>query len=434
MKTTTMTARRLLRESNPVPEDAFAEAAHGRSGQARLAAILDRQVTSPASGGTRGRGRNVRQRPVRLRSRWRVAFPAAALSAALAGGLATALVLTGEPGPGAAARAGQSADSGFVSLVADLTAHPAARAGDAAGAFRRLAEAAAAQPSPRGLGPVEFTETKIWGLDVGAVHYGLSYRSHDIRTDQNWMGSDGSSLTVSTYPGGKIPPGIIPVQRSGPSKQGEAYFAWFNPARLPAGEAALRQHLLNMPGASPPGCRPGQFSKERVVVPEVVVLGAGGNAVALAPSSCPDPTGVIMGSSLALLGGEPLPSAVRASLLRVLADTAVTSGPRARFIDMGTVTDRAGHTGIAIGYETPAGTPDRVSLQVLIFDVGTGALLGQEYATCNGQVGSQPADGSCVPASYFQFLQIKAVSAVPATPVPSPTDSVVVPPRGFASP
>jgi hypothetical protein len=250
------------------------------------------------------------------------------------------------------------------------------------------------------------------------------------------MAPDGSTLTVSTVPGGKIPPGTIPVSRSGPTRQDKAYFAWFNPARLPAGEAALRQHLLSTPFALPPACRPGQSPKGQITPAlrrlQQQMEKAEGRAVqVLAPIACRDATDVIMTSSLDLLGGEPLPSAVRASLLRVLADTAAASGPGARFIDLGTVTDRAGHTGIAIGYETlyetPAGVPAPVSLQVLIFDPGTGALLGQEYANCHGRLGSRPADGSCVATSYSQYLQIKAVSAIPATPVPSPTDSVAVP-------
>jgi hypothetical protein len=127
------------------------------------------------------------------------------------------------------------------------------------------------------------------------------------------------------------------------------------------------------------------------------------------------------------MSSEPLRSAARAALLRVLADAAGASGPQARFIDMGTVTDRAGHTAIAVGYETPAGAPEPVSLQVLVFDPATGVLLGDEYAYCKGQVGSQPADGSCFPTSYAQLLEVKAVSSIPATPAPSPTDSAAVP-------
>jgi hypothetical protein len=64
-----------------------------------------------------------------------------------------------------------------------------------------------------------------------------------------------------------------------------------------------------------------------------------------------------------------------------------------------------------------------VSLQVLVFDPATGALLGEEYAYCQGRLGRYPAGGRCFPTSYGQLLQIKAVPAIPAKPVPSPSDS-----------
>jgi hypothetical protein len=342
-----------------------------------------------------------------------------ALTAALAAGL----TLTAAPGPGPAPRARQPGGAGIASLVADLTAHPPARPGGAAAVFRRLADAAAAQPSPA-LGPVEYSQSKDWGLDLGAMHYNLNYRSHVTDTQQSWMAPEGASLGVTTYPGGKIPPGVIPVYRSGPSKRGKAAFAWYDPARLPAGETALRQHLLDMPGGFPPlVCRHIQ-SPDKGTEPA-----PGGNAASggVVSSACQDPVTAIaytiVNRSLELMGSEPLPPAVRASLLRLLADTVLASGPDTSFTDMGTVTDRAGHTAVAVGFQTPAGAPAPVSLQVLVFDPATGALLGEEYAYCQGRVGSYPAGGRCFPASYAQLLQIKAVPAIPATPVPSPAGS-----------
>ena len=76
--------------------------------------------------------------------------------------------------------------------------------------MRQLAAAAArSQPCPR---PVEYTKSKNWGLDLGKVHYGLDYRSHETNTEENWWGADGSSLRVVTYPpAAKYLPGIIPV-------------------------------------------------------------------------------------------------------------------------------------------------------------------------------------------------------------------------------
>jgi hypothetical protein len=143
-----------------------------------------------------------------------------------------------------------------------------------------------------------------------------------------------------------------------------------------------------------------------------------------------------MSRSLDLMSTEPLPSAVRASLLRLMADEAARRVPDARLFGMGTITDRAGHIGVAIGYEIPlAGQPSQQSLQVLIFDPGTGALLGGEYALCNGKAGSAPVRGSCFPTSYGQILQIKAVPAIPASPAASsPSSSPGVPAANSPTP
>jgi len=249
--------------------------------------------------------------------------------------------------------------------------------------LRRLAGLAAAQPSPA-LGPVEYAKYVSWGLDLGTIHYGLSYRSHELTTQEAWYGGDGASLQVLSWPDGKIPPGIIPVSRTGASQQGKERWHWYNPATLPADPGALRKHLLTMP-------KPG-------------------------PGSRPDAAQTIMSNALEFMGIEPLPPAVRASMLRLMADEAAARVSDARLINMGTVTDRAGHTGIAIGYEIPAGFPAPVSLQVLIFDPGTGALLGQEFAYCKGKLGAQPADGQCFATSYDQMVQITAVPAIPASP------------------
>jgi hypothetical protein len=59
---------------------------------------------------------------------------------------------------------------------------------------------------------------------------------------------------------------------------------------------------------------------------------------------------------------------------------------------------------------------------VLVFDPGTGALLGVEFAYCRGPVGSHLATESCSPESYAQYLAIKAVASIPASP-PGPTSS-----------
>jgi hypothetical protein len=463
MTITTGTARRLLRRANPAPNDAHADAADGPAARSTLTAIL-------------GSGAAVSPVPAQRRwlatPRWRVAIPAAALAAALAGGLAAALVLTDAPAPGSPYRPDPAASGAFATLIADLTAHPPASAGDASAELRALAAIAAAQPAPAALGPVEYTRAESWGLDLGVANSGLGYVSHNTSTQETWMGSDGAYLGVETFPGGKVPPGLIPVQRSGPSAQGAAGFArWYNPATLPASESLMRQHLLGMACANSFSCTSG------------------------------DQTPGVVTSAEALMGSEPLPPAARAAILRVLAAAAASPGPRQAFYDLGSVTDRAGHKAVAIAYENqqqpagpgtasgscttttsgnstvvtcsgsagssstvqpsgvvgssgtagssgtvgsgstvqPSGTGQvpaspsghvtkgsgvssfmESSLIVLVFDPDTGALLGVEYAFCNAPVQARLATGSCSVESYEQYLEIRAVPSIPATPTAPP--------------
>ena len=77
--------------------------------------ILDSSVAPVMPGGP-GRGR---QRLARTRPGWRVVIPATAMTAALAAGLAIALLATG-----AAGACGPSDSGQFAALVANLTAHP----------------------------------------------------------------------------------------------------------------------------------------------------------------------------------------------------------------------------------------------------------------------------------------------------------------------
>ncbi|HEY6792050.1 MAG TPA: hypothetical protein VI365_32525, partial [Trebonia sp.] len=454
MKITTGTARRLLREVNPVPDDAFGEAARDLGGQALLTDILDSSV-APVMPREASRWRVLAGR---TRPRWRVVIPASAMTAALAAGLAIALLVTGESSPASPFGSGQAANGVLATLVANLTAHPAARQGDASAELRELAGIAAAQPAPAALGPVEYSRAESWGLDLGTTHYGLGYVSHQTNLDESWIGSDGASLEVRTWPGGKVPQGNIPVDRTGPSAQGKARFSqWYSPATLPTSESLMRQHLLGMSCPAPGACY------------------GGGN-----------PTSEIVTSAQTLMGSEPLPPAARAAILRVLADTAAHPGSHQAFYDLGSVTDRAGHKAVAIAYEaqsaaptqtqggsasgscttttsngrttvscgfagkpsgtarassTPSPTPSSTSpspspsakstttqgwsgaasfmessLVVLVFDPDTGALLGVEYAYCNAPVEAHLATGSCFGTSYDQILQIKAVPSIPATP------------------
>jgi hypothetical protein len=71
------------------------------------------------------------------------------------------------------------------------------------------------------------------------------------------------------------------------------------------------------------------------------------------------------------------------------------------------------------------------SLEVLVFDPGTGALLGLEYAYCNAPVEAHLATGSCFGTSYNQILEIKAVPSIPATPTAPPSTGI---PSGGLSP
>jgi hypothetical protein len=446
VKTTRTAARQLLREGNPVPGDAFGDAARDADGQAVLTAIL----TSPAMAAADtprpgGRAAAPSRRPA-LRT-WKVAVPAVVTTAALTGLLAVMLTATSGPEPGVA---GPPADSGFATLIADLTTHASAGPDSAAAELRILADAAALQPAPP-LGPVVYAKTANWGLDLGTTHYGLGYRSHETSTEETWSGSDGAYLRVVTYPGGKVPPGIIPVNTSPPSADGKANYAKYGPASLPATESLMRQRLLQQ-------CGPG-----------------------LCPSS--DETTNIVLNAMELMGGELMPPAARAALLRVLADAAASPGPHQAFFNLGSVTDRAGHKAVAIAWEdqrysapstgcagsesvsvsssgrqvvtcggpasasatagsagssvatsgsagsivaTPGGAGGATSgamvpsgppeLWVLAFDPSTGAFLGEEFAYCSGPVSDHLATGKCTAESYVQLLELKAVASVPPAP------------------
>jgi hypothetical protein len=418
VKTTSTAARRLLHESNPVPSDAFPNAAHDQEGQAVLAAI---RASAPvtAADAPRHPRRSTGHPSIR---NWKLAVPAVAMTAALAGLLTVMLTATSGTQPGVA---NPPADSSFASLVADLTLHPSAHPSDAAAILRQLANTAAKQPAVP-LGPVEFSQIKSWGLDLGTVHYGLGYVSHETQDYLLYNAADGSSLGYTLLPAGEhYTPGTIPVQQGGPNAAGKAYFAWHDPAKLPADIGALRQHLISGP--------PSGFTGGRWVCTTAgpaYETGGGDPAAPGGPYSVnnepacgrpgpfPDPdTKAIVTNALDLMSNEPLSPAVRASMLRVLADSAARNLPNAHFVGMGTVKDRAGHVGVAIGYEAPGNDPlGATDLQVLVFDPATGALLGNEYASCNGPSTAYPTDANCTPESYDQILQVKAVQKIPAPP------------------
>jgi hypothetical protein len=179
--------------------------------------------------------------------------------------------------------------------------------------------------------------------------------------------------------------------------------------------------------------------------------------------SSSDVTTNIVLSAVGLMGGELMPSAARAALLRVLADAAASPGPHQAFFSLGSATDRAGHKAVALGFEyqryvsatandgclgsesvsisssgaevitcsgssgasgstpsaaasgamVPSGPPE---LWVLAFDPSTGAFLGEEFAYCSPPVSGHLATGKCTAESYAQLLQLKAVASVPPAP------------------
>jgi hypothetical protein len=364
------------------------------------------------------------------------------MAAALAGLLAVTLPATGGSPPVVAS---PPADSGFATQIANLTSHSSARPDSSTAAeLRRLADVAARQPTPV-LGPVVYAKTANWGLDLGATHYGLGYRSHETNTEENWTGSDGAYLSVVTYPGGKIPPNIIPVNTRSPSADGKANYAKYGTPSLPATESLMRQRLL-LP------CRSGQCASS-------------------------DETTNIVLNGMDLMDSDLMPSAARAALLGVLADAAASPGPHQAFFNLGSVTDRAGHQAVAIGFEyqryvstapndgcggsqsastsssdavavtcsgsiggpasggdaasivttpgagdpTPGGTVPSgpPELWVLVFNPNTGAFVGEEFAYCSGPVNGHLATGKCTAESYAQLLELKAVASVPPAPAGS---------------
>jgi hypothetical protein len=328
--------------------------------------------------------------------------------AATAAGVAAALVLSTLASPAAPGRQhpgvlptarppvgpslGARVPSG-PSLVAALTYDGLpADPGDAAIVLRRLADRAAAQPAPA-LGPVYYSKVAVWGRDLGRAHYGLDYRARDtLVIQEEWQGRH-ADLHITRYPHGKAPPGIIPISRPTTKTGNPPGWRAHNPATFPASPRTLWQRFLsltpnkNMWGPLSPGLR-------------------------------------FMSSAFVVMTSEPLPPAVRATMLRLMAGVVAKPPAQYSYIDMGAVTDRAGKRGIAIAQVGPDfvgergyGRPGSPSLLIVyIYDPATGALLGSEDADCKGPVTAQNANASCAPDAYFQYLQVKAVGSVPPAP------------------
>jgi hypothetical protein len=272
-----------------------------------------------------------------------------------------------------------------------------------AAVLRWLADRAAAQPTPA-LGPVLYIKTANWGIDFRRRHGGLNYRSRDFDIQRQWTSAGAQAITV-TDPNGKLSPGLVPSGYTKIDPRNNPLWSWNNPATLPTSLAALRRHLLGHPRKP-----------------------AGKPAIPISRPLGPPIPPSVFGSALELMTTEPLRPATRASLLRLMAD-GFQRAPRDSLV-LGTVTDRAGHRGIAIASSTrdvmtltrnlkkwKLVRTSSVFLTVYIFDPATGALSGVEYATCNGPVSDlATANARCQPDSYEQFLVIKAVRSVPRQP------------------
>jgi hypothetical protein len=330
------------------------------------------------------------------------------------------------------------APAGGVQLTAALTYHgPPAGADDTAAVLRQLAARAAVQPAPP-LGPVVYVRSAIWDLGPRGPHQGLDFRSHDAIINQDWRGAAGEAFEVRRPDGRPPGDGVVAdgYTRADPGRN--EYWARNKPAAVPAGRAALRRYLLSL-------LVPTVFPESGVVYTRGTGQpGATIPARAVAPILAqPARAAGIFSEALQLMRSEPLRPAVRAQLLRLMATAARQLPGSYHFFNLGSVTDRAGHRGVAIGYTSTSLVivnpsryhtlwqiirhPDRHRLQfvtsrapelsVFIFDPATGALDGVEYAACTGPVTSASAATSrCSPASYSQLLQIKAVPALPPPP------------------
>lgn len=277
---------------------------------------------------------------------------------------------------------------------------PAAGTGTAAAVLRRLAVAAASQPTPA-LGPVLYTKEELWGPRAGS--------RDNAAIQQEWVSAAADYFVAG---GGRAPASYTKLDpRDNPN------WNWHNPATLPANLSALRRHLLSEPRAK------------------------SGTPVYAAPVT-PDET--VFDAAFEFMTTEPLPPAVRASMLRLIADI-VQRSPR-QFAVLGTVTDRAGHRDIAVASESDEEWTSEPNLggwklvhiaspEVVIyfFNPATGALLANEYARCTSRVAAfKAASARCTLNDYEQYLVIKAVRSLPRRA--SAAGSSVLAPYVFPAP
>jgi len=450
MKTTTEAAARLMRASNPVPPDAFAGAADDKLGHAAFEAITTTAPTDKRAASHPGRIKarpGARPRAGARTSGRRLVVPAVVAAATLA----TVVAVNGAGGP----QGPEAAPTGLIRPGSDRTyqlagffrqldavfrAHPATAHGNAAAVLRQLAARAAAQPAPA-LGPVMYTARRLWEYVGSYTPRNLNYFSRDYSYEQAWNAADGASAdNITEYLNGKVkvyassypPPDTWPAQITN----------WANPAALPTGPAALRQYLLDSPytpaalrylrfvtlpatQAAPPRSRLITNWGDGTVTYATWPPGHPPHGDVGAPDSVHNPNGprvIIYTDAVGLMGAEPLPPAMRGSLLRLVAGIAANPGPGRRWVDLGTITDRLGRTGVAVASEQGNfNGPHTLELNVMIFDRQTGALLDTSNAGCAINIGAIPtARGECVPYDYTELVAVKAVRQVPQYPAHIP--------------
>jgi hypothetical protein len=213
--------------------------------------------------------------------------------------------------------------SAYAATPPPLTYTPDGR--DAAGTLRRIAARAAQAPDTTGDGRYAYRETRGWNLFT-EVHDGERVTSEVVESHtRTWTAPDGSGHTVRTYQ----PPGE--PRWSDESTPGPSALMW-PLGSLSADDATLARQL------------------ER------------GHPVENGPAE----RLVAIGDAY---GAMPIPPAVRAAVLRYLADT-----PGLTLT--GRVTDRAGREGLAVSVDSDySGLPTRYTF---IIDPRDGRLLGSE--------------------------------------------------------
>jgi hypothetical protein len=231
-----------------------------------------------------------------------------------------------------------------------------------------------------------------------------------------------------------------------------ADYAKHGPASLPATESAMRQRLLQ---ECQPGFCPSSGETTNIVLNAMSVMGSelmpsaaraallrvladaaaspGPHQAFFSLGSVTDRVGqqavaiafeyqryVSATSSDGCLGSESVSISSSGAEVVTCGGPAAASSPASGGTSKGgtssvTTSGSSGRTPGAApsGAMVPDGPPE---LWVLVFNPGTGAFLGAEFAYCSGPVSDHLATGKCTAESYAQLLQLKAVASVPPPP------------------